>query len=188
MLLLMELIWLRAQLAICSGPLGELTDGGAQLSDCKNGNQSTTICGAGSNPGSNPFAPICGGAGAPDGFDLAAAQLTICGGPINELTDGGAQLSDCKNGAQSNTICGTGSSPGSDPFAPICATAGAPDGIDLAAAQLAICSGALAGFAGNADVSDCKTGGQSATILWGRNFCPRYKSVGIYLWAINGYY
>ena len=153
-----------AQLAICGGPINELTDGGAQLSDCKNGNQSTTICGAGSNPGSNPFAPICGGAGAPDGFDLAAAQLTICGGPINELTDGGAQLSDCKNGAQSNTICGTGSSPGSDPFAPICVTAGAPDGIDLAAAQLAICSGALAGFAGNADVSDCKTGGQSATI------------------------
>ena len=65
--------------------------------------------GTGSNPGSDPFADICSNGDAiRSGFMLAAAQLAICGGPINELTDGGAQLTDCKTDPLAGAICGMG--------------------------------------------------------------------------------
>ena len=65
-----------------------------------------------------------------------------------------------------------GSSPGSDPFAPICATAGALASYNQAAAQLAICSGPLTGFAGNAVVSDCKTNELAGMICGATDSAP----------------
>ncbi|MCH9664065.1 MAG: hypothetical protein K0U66_10495, partial [Gammaproteobacteria bacterium] len=129
-----------AQLAICGGLVSDLTDGGAQLSDCRTDDLSGAICGTATTVGSDPFAPICGESSAiVSGFVLATAQLTICGGELTGF-NGAAEVTDCKTAPLAGMICGTGSTPGSDPFAPICAGDGALASYNQAAAQLAICS------------------------------------------------
>ena len=150
-----------------------MTDGGAQLSDCRTNDLSGAICGTATTVGSDPFAPICGESSAiVSGFVLATAQLTICGGELTGF-DGAAEVTDCKTPALAGMICGTGSTPGSDPFAPICGGAGALDSYNQVAAQFAICSGSVTTLtSGNAQLSDCKTNDLAGAICGDLNSNP----------------
>ncbi|MCA8834691.1 MAG: hypothetical protein K8953_06345, partial [Proteobacteria bacterium] len=98
----------------------------------------TLTCEGGAGVDANPFAAICQVASNP--YD--DERLSLCGGAIAGLPSG-VMPSACKPDNLSGRICGTAdSTPGSNPFAPICSDGTAiVDGFDIDMAQKALVNG-----------------------------------------------
>ena len=92
-----------ARLGYCEGAIADLNTAGGTPALCKDTELSGAICGMGSTPGSNPFAPICtesSGAALLDGFNLAEAQEAVC------LVTGTSNLPGETCGAIVSGVCG----------------------------------------------------------------------------------
>ncbi|MGU9963369.1 MAG: hypothetical protein ACNYPD_04595 [Candidatus Halichondribacter symbioticus] len=98
----------------------------------------TLTCEDGGGVDANPFAAIC----QVDSNPYDGARLGLCGGAIASLPSG-VMPSACKLDDLSLRICGTAdSTPGTNPFAPICSDGTAiVDGFEFAKAQKALVDG-----------------------------------------------